>query len=163
MRLTTQQKIHRLSSSRFLFFSSFGVPATVRAADADLRPGDTIGPNSWERAKGMVGENLLNRIKGGYSFQIKESRPRKFPKEYLDATEKHAARVSFGANGELLNYVAGIPFPKLEFGDPQAGLFLGLELRAPLERRRSKRRWRHGDWQGVVVYISKNGSERRWR
>jgi hypothetical protein len=49
------------------------------AADADLRPGDSVGPQNWERVKGMVGENLLSRIKGGYTFQIKESRPRRFP------------------------------------------------------------------------------------
>ncbi|HEY2922319.1 MAG TPA: hypothetical protein VGK77_25350, partial [Candidatus Binatia bacterium] len=37
----------------------------VHAADADLKPGDTIGPNNWQRIQGMVGENFLNRIKAG--------------------------------------------------------------------------------------------------
>jgi hypothetical protein len=162
MMLPTQQKVH-WRSCWFAILVSFllGLAATVHAADHDLKPGDTIGPNNWERVKGMVGQNLLNRIKGGYSFQIKESRPRKFPKEYLDATEKHAARVSLGANGELLNYVAGIPFPKLEFGDPQAGLTLAWNF---------ARRWSGDDQKeggGTATgkasssNIEKDGSERR--
>jgi hypothetical protein len=41
------------------------------AAEADLKPGDTIGPQNWQRAQGMVGENFLNRIKQGHTIQIK--------------------------------------------------------------------------------------------
>ena len=44
------------------------------ANDGDLKPGDTIGPENWEKAKGMVGENLLNRIKQGYTLRIKPGR-----------------------------------------------------------------------------------------
>ncbi len=40
----------------------------------------------------MVGENLLNRIKQGYTIKIKEPRPRRDPKEYNEATEKYAAQ-----------------------------------------------------------------------
>ena len=38
-------------------------PAITAAAEADLKPGDTIGPQNWQRIEGMVGENLLNRVK----------------------------------------------------------------------------------------------------
>ena len=93
MRLTTQQKIHRLSCSFAIFvFFLLGVPATAHAADADLKPGDTIGPNNWERVKGMVGENLLNRIKSGYSFKIKQSRIVGNPKEFDAATSLYSVR-----------------------------------------------------------------------
>lgn len=132
-----------------------------RAQQSDLKPGDTIGAHDWERIKGMVGDNLLNRIKGGYSFQIKESRPRKFPKEYLVATEKNSAGVSLGTNGELVNYVAGIPFPKLDLNDPRAGLKLAWNF---------VRRWTGDDHKegggtasgkAASYNIEKNGSERR--
>ena len=32
---------------------------TLSAADTDLKPGDVIGPDNWQRVQGMVGENLL--------------------------------------------------------------------------------------------------------
>ncbi len=141
---------------------AFLVTASLcRAEQSDLKPGDAIGAHNWERVNRLVGENLLSRIKGGYSFQIKESRPRKFPKEYSAATEKYSAAVALGANGELLNYVAGVPFPKLEFNEPQAGLKLAWNF---------ARRWvgdDHKEGGGTAsgkaasYNIEKNGSERR--
>ena len=44
------------------------------AAETDLKPGDTVGPHNWQRVHGMVGENLLNRIKQGYTVRIKQGR-----------------------------------------------------------------------------------------
>ena len=45
---------------------------TISAAEVDLKPGDVIGPDNWQRVPGMsAGENLLNRIKQGYTFKIK--------------------------------------------------------------------------------------------
>ena len=92
------------------------------AAEVDLKPGDTIGPENWEKVKGMVGENLLNRIKQGYTFSIKQGRSIGFPKEYNAATVRYFSEVKLGPNGELLNYVAGLPFPDVRFNDPQVGL-----------------------------------------
>ena len=93
----------------------------ISVADSELQPGDTIGPQNWERVKGMVGENLLNRIKQGYTFKLKEPKTYRPPKEYLLATEKFSGGVRLGADGELLNYVAGLPFPKFDPSDSQAG------------------------------------------
>ena len=97
------------------------MPTQVKAAEADLQPGDTIGPNNWQRVQGMVGENLLNRIKAGFTLKIKEPTIYKPLKEYAEATEKYSGRVRIGPNGELLNYVAGQPFPKIDPSDPQVG------------------------------------------
>ena len=54
-----------------------GSPSVVAAAEADLKVGETIGPQNWQKIQGMVGENLLNRIKAGYthSDQNAESLP----------------------------------------------------------------------------------------
>ncbi|MGZ8479184.1 MAG: hypothetical protein ACXW6K_14175, partial [Candidatus Binatia bacterium] len=94
MMLPTQQKVH-WRSCWFAILVSFllGLAATVHAADHDLKPGDTIGPNNWERVKGMVGENLLNRIKSGYSFKIKQSRFVGNPREYNAATNLYSGSV----------------------------------------------------------------------
>jgi hypothetical protein len=69
----------------------------------------------------MVGENLLNRIKQGYSLQIKQGRSMGVPKEYNAATGRYL-EARLGSNGELFDYVAGLPFPDVHFSDPQIGL-----------------------------------------
>jgi hypothetical protein len=131
------------------------------AADVEVKPGDTIGPHNWQKVEGMVGDNLLNRIKAGYTFQIKQPRPRNFPKEYLVATEKYSRQVKLGSDGQLLNYVAGIPFPKIDPADPHAGLKLAWNF---------FRRWAGDDFKeggGTATgkassfTIERDGAERR--
>jgi hypothetical protein len=72
----------------------------------------------------MVGENLLNRIKQGYTFKIKQPRLLQPLKDYVEATEKYSGQVRLGPDGRLLNYIAGLPFPNFDPNDPQAGLKL---------------------------------------
>ena len=83
----------------------------TRAADADLKPGDTIGPSNWQRIQGMVGENFLNRGKSGHTLQIKAPKVNRHLKEYIDATETYSGKVRVGAQGELLGNVAANAFP----------------------------------------------------
>lgn len=96
-------------------------PVIIQAAEVDLKPGDTIGPNNWQKIQDMVGPNFLNRVKRGYTFQIKESKKFKPPREYVEATEKYSGGVKLASNGYLENYVLGLPFAKLDPNDPQAG------------------------------------------
>jgi hypothetical protein len=134
----------------------------ARANDVDLKPGDTIGPHNWWKAQGMVGENLLNRIKQGYSFRIKESKNLRPPKEYFEATKKYSGPVKLGAKRELLNYVAGMPFSTLESSkDPDFSFKLAWNFYW---------RWTGDDYKngggietGKIVrdVIEKDGSERR--
>ena len=136
-------------------------PLQVKAADADLKPGDTIGPSNWQRIQGMVGENFLNRVKAGHTIQIKEAKIYRPLKEYVEATEKYSGQVRLGPNGELLNYVAGQPFPKIDPKDPQIGQKLAWNFFW---------RWLGDDYKtgGAVeggkilrTAIEKGGSERR--
>jgi hypothetical protein len=133
----------------------------ARANDIDLKPGDTIGPQNWWKAQGMVGENLLNRIKQGYTLQIKQSRSMGVPKEYNAATGRYSGEARLGSNGELFNYIAGLPFPDLHFSDPQIGLKMAWNFYW---------RWLGDDYKTgggtgrgkIIRYaIEKDGSERR--
>jgi hypothetical protein len=130
-------------------------------AEADLKPGDTIGPENWQRIHGMVGENFLNRLKSGFKIQIKEPKSYRPLKEYVDATEKYAGKVRLGPKGELLDYVAGQPFPKIDPGDSQLGQKLAWNFFY---------RWLGDDYKtggavkgGKIVRaaIEKGGAERR--
>jgi hypothetical protein len=131
------------------------------ANDGDLKPGDTIGPENWEKAKGMVGENLLNRIKQGYTLRIKPGRSIGVPKEFNVATTRYSGQVKLESNGELLNYVAGLPFPNVHLEDPQIGLKMAWNFYW---------RWVGDDYKTgggtgggkIIRYaIEKDGSERR--
>jgi uncharacterized protein YxjI len=130
-------------------------------AEVEPKPGETIGPQNWQKIQGMIGENLLARIKAGYTMQIKAPKVYTPLKEYVEATEKFSGKVALGANGELLNYVAGQPFPKIEPNDPQVGQKLAWNFFY---------RWLGDDYKtgGAVkggkiirVAIEKDGSERR--
>ena len=138
-----------------------GFALRLWAVEVDLKPGDTIGPHNWQRVQGMVGENLLNRIKQGYTLKIKESKNFKPPKEYLEATDKYSGQVRIGRSGELLNYVAGLPFPNFDLNDSQAGLKLAWNFYW---------RWLGDDYknggltkEGKIIRdaIERDGSERR--
>jgi hypothetical protein len=136
-------------------------PVGLGAAEPDLKPGETIGPQNWQRIQGMVGENFLNRVKAGHTLEIKEPKVYQLPKEYVAATEKYSGKVALGPNGELLNYVAGQPFPKIDPKDPQIGQKLAWNFFY---------RWLGDDYKtgGAVeggrilrVAIERNGAERR--
>ena len=49
-------------------------------------------------------------------------------REYVAATEKYSSTVKLGPNGELLNYLAGRPFPNFDRNDPQSGPKSGMEF-----------------------------------
>jgi hypothetical protein len=130
-------------------------------SEVDLKPGDIIGPHNWERVRGMVGEHMLGRIKGGYSFKIKEPRHYKPLTEHVEMTERYSNRIKLGSNGELINYVAGTPFPSLDPKDPQAGLKMAWNFYW---------RWLGDDYKNggaikegrIIRYaIERDGSERR--
>jgi hypothetical protein len=144
-----------------LIFVLFSFSALPVAAEVDLKPGDTVGPNNWQRVERMVGENLLSRIKQGYTLTIKESRSLAVPKEYNAATGRYSGEARLGSNGELSNYVAGLPFPDVHPTDPQVGLKMGWNFYW---------RWTGDDYRTgggtgkgkIIRYaIEKDGSERR--
>ena len=136
-------------------------PAPTAKADVDIKPGDVIGPDNWQRVQGMAGENLLRRIKQGYTLRIKEAKSRRPPKEFIEATERYSGKVGLSSNGEVLNYVAGLPFPNLNPNDGQAGTKVAWNMYW---------RWIGDDFKnggglngGKIIQdaIEKNGAERR--
>ncbi len=151
------------SVNRVLMFLALSLVlvARPRAAEVDLKPGDTIGPQNWERIKGMVGENFLARVRQGYTFQIKAPTRYQPPREYIEATKKYSPAVRLGPNGELLHHVAGLPFPEIDPRDPQAGQKVAWNFYW---------RWQGDDYKGgggtengkmITTSIEKDGFERR--
>jgi hypothetical protein len=127
----------------------------------ELKPGDAIGPQNWQVVKDMVGENLLHRIKQGYSFRIKQGRAIGPPKEYLSATKRYSEQVSLSADGELLKYVAGQPFAEVTVNDPLAALKLIWNFYWRWVGDDYKTGGGTGEGKIIRYAIEKDGSERR--
>jgi len=95
-----------------------------------LTPGTTISKDSWEPAKDYLPSEILERIKAGeFAFTIQETTDLPVSEAYIEATKQHAEQVKIGADGELADYVTGLPFPVLDPADPQAGLKAAWNLR----------------------------------
>jgi hypothetical protein len=77
---------------------------------------DYLPPEFWKHREFFFYQGMEMEI--GPSFRDYSE-----AKAYLDATEKHASKVSLGKDGALVGYVAGRPFPgQIDCkGDPQAG------------------------------------------
>lgn len=102
--------------------SLLGLFATVNPGWGQAHSGDKIGPQNWEEAKDIVPQNLLKRIKAGYVMEIAPPSHYRTVKEFTDATEKYSGQVKISADGNtLIGYVAGLPFPKIDPADSQAG------------------------------------------
>ena len=124
----------------YLFFSLlfFTFPAPDFASDTsrflkpgDLKPGDVITAENWERLKGYVIPPVYNELrKKGKTIKVENVPITNRLKEQMEATKKYSPQVKLDDNGDLVNYVAGFPFDpdKLDIKDPQAGLKIGWNM-----------------------------------
>ncbi len=96
------------------------LPAAVRA---DVVPGDKITDQNIDKVKDLISPGMEWVIKHGWPMTISETKRIEWPKAYKEATEKYANQVKLTPNGlDLLNYVAGLPFPNIDAKDPQVAM-----------------------------------------
>ena len=98
-----------------------------------VRCGEVIDKTSWERAKGLVPEPVLNWVKNGdlvLDMQaLNYDPPAYFPQYALDSLERDAARYEIDekgwivetATGKHASRIIGFPFPEIDVNDPKAG------------------------------------------
>ncbi|MDY6864333.1 MAG: DUF1329 domain-containing protein [Thermodesulfobacteriota bacterium] len=92
------------------------------ALAADVKPGVVIDQNNWEKYKDVLVIPYRSELKEGLvTMRIMETKPVKFPRAFNEATRRNVGKTSLDKDGGLVNYVAGIPFPKIDPQDPQAG------------------------------------------
>lgn len=97
--------------------------AIEKPALSSLEPGTQISQDSWQAAENYLPVEILTKVKAGeFAFAIQETTDLSVSEAYIAATRQHAEQVKIGADGELVAYVAGLPFPILDPADPQAGL-----------------------------------------
>ncbi len=106
-----------------------GAPA--RAADGD-QPW-TLDANNWQEGKDLLPEPVLKRLKDGqYWFKVVPVEPSKwranYSKKFWDLSEANEGKFDVADNcglkdkstGKIPEFVSGLPFPKVDKGDPKA-------------------------------------------
>src|SRR4029077_16965913 len=90
---------------------------------ADVSPGDKITDQNIDKVKDLVSPGMEWVIKHGWPMSIVETKRIEWPKAYKEATEKYSGQVKLSPDGlNVLNYVAGLPFPNIDPKDPQIAL-----------------------------------------
>jgi len=106
--------------SLFGFVIASVVIVTCGSTLADVKPGDVIGKDNVNVVEDLVSPGIVWCIRHGLPMHIVEPKPVEWPKAYKEATEKYSSQVKLGSDGlKLENYVAGLPFPRLDPADPQ--------------------------------------------
>lgn len=111
--------------SSICFLSVFLAAAPLlapRAASAEVKPGDIITKENVEKVDGLVCEGVRWAVINGMDMEIVPYQKIPMPREYEEATEKYASQVQLGPKGELLNWVAGRPFPVIDKNDPKVAM-----------------------------------------
>ncbi len=100
---------------------SLGIRGTP--ARADVVPGDKINEQNMDKLKDLISPGMEWVIKHGWPITITETKRIEFPQAYKEATEKYSGQVKLTADGlNLVNYVAGLPFPNVDTKDPQVAM-----------------------------------------
>ena len=87
-----------------------------------MKPGDVIAPANASMVEGLVSPGNLILVKQGMSMKIVPTGHLDWPPPYKAATEQYSPQVSLSSNGDLRNYVAGLPFPLVDANDPDAAI-----------------------------------------
>jgi hypothetical protein len=90
---------------------------------AELPPsGTVVTKDNVEKYREALFPSLEYFVQHGMEIQVEPYRQFDWPPKYKEATEKFAAQVKLTEDGrDMLNYVAGAPFPNIDPNDPFAG------------------------------------------
>jgi hypothetical protein len=109
--------------SRCIFAAAGLVLLLTAGASQAVNPGDKIDASSVGQVKDMISPGIQWMVEHGMPITVVGSKEIEMPKAYLDATEKYSGQVKLSADGRRVeNYVAGLPFPKIDPADPQAAI-----------------------------------------
>jgi len=86
-----------------------------------ITPGIKIDRTNFQVAEEVLPPEILKYLQAGdFALTVQESTDMPLREEYIKATLEHYAQVELG-EGELKNYVAGLPFPLIDSQDSRAG------------------------------------------
>jgi hypothetical protein len=103
----------------FIFAVVAILPVVGLATAAEIKPGDVITKENAAQVANLVspGNYLLTRQ--GMVMNIVAAKDYNWPPPFKSSTEQYSSQVGLDANGNLTNYLAGLPFPMIDDNDPQ--------------------------------------------
>ncbi len=94
-----------------------------------ITPGLRIDQNNFQVAESVLPPEVLTYLQAGdFTITVRETTDMPLRQAYIQATLDHSAQVELG-QGQLKNYVAGLPFPLVDPQDPTAGEKMAWNLR----------------------------------
>jgi hypothetical protein len=112
-----------MTPNRFATTAALALAIAVSSAIpafAQVQPGDVITPDNASKVRNLVSPGNFALVEQGMMMKITPTTHLDWPPPYKAATEQYSPQVSLSADGELKNYVAGLPFPLVDANDPQA-------------------------------------------
>ncbi|MGH7818608.1 MAG: DUF1329 domain-containing protein, partial [Candidatus Binatia bacterium] len=94
------------------------------AAMAELPPvGTVVSKDNMDKYKETLTPTQQYFVRNGMTIPVMEYKKYEWPPLYKEATEKYAAQVKLSPDGrDIMNYMAGSPFPTIDENDPQAAV-----------------------------------------
>jgi len=84
-----------------------------------IAPGAVITSEQADEVAPLVLPGVADAVRRGMRIEVVEPKRVPWRRAYRLATEKNAGQARLGPSGELIDYVAGLPFPNLDTADPQ--------------------------------------------
>ena len=105
----------------------------VTSAVAELKPGDVLGPDNWEQAKGLLPDEFLESYKrGDFRHRVGDFAIDRIGDDpvFHEAVEANRGRYALNDQGSIIDvrtgqppdYVYAWPFPDIDPNDPQAAM-----------------------------------------
>jgi hypothetical protein len=164
-----------MTRTRLFVLALIGIGLALVLSNRSHRPatalpsGMILGPETWERARGLLPEPILDSYRlGDYRNAILDLtaagiRPLELPPDLRAASENNRRRFALDADGAIVErasgerpaFVAGLPFPDVDVRDPTAGTQLVWNY--------FYAQWYRGDCRFLsdVVMLNRSGVERQ--
>ena len=105
----------------------------VTSAVAELKPGDVLGPDNWEQAKGLLPDEFLESYKrGDFRHRVGDFAIDRIGDDpvFHEAVDANRGRYALNDQGSIIDvrtgqppdYVYAWPFPDIDPNDPQAAM-----------------------------------------
>ncbi len=108
-------RAQKLSISVALCFLAVAAVASA----GGVEPGEMITKQNAASVAELVSPGNYVLAAQGMQMHIVAPKDYIWPPPYRSATEQYSAQVRLDARGNLVNYVAGLPFPNLDLNDPE--------------------------------------------
>ena len=112
-------KLNRIATVA-AFALTIAFVSTAISAGAEVTPADVITPDNAAKVEALVSPGNYILVKQGMVMKIVPTGHLDWPPPYKAATEQYSPQVTLSSDGDIRNYVAGLPFPLVDANDPDA-------------------------------------------